>query len=369
MVILIYSSCKVPYDPPLKSSSTHNLVVEGYINTNGLTNIKLSRTRIISKGDTAAYINETGAKVLIEDNLNDVYPVYDNGGGNYSSSNFLNSSYKYRLHIITTDNKEYVSSFVPCKIAPPIDNLGWKFINGNVQVFVNTHDPNNNTTFYRWDYVETWEFHSQYYSTVKYDSSSKSVVNRATPVFVCYRTLNSSNIFLGSTVGLQQDEIHESPLQFIPEHDRKIGILYSTLVTQYALDSNAYNYWNAMKSNTEDIGSIFGSQPNQTGGNIHNTTDGSEIVIGYVGAGSTQQARLFISNSDMTGSWNVAPNCTEKYVPNIIDSIVYFFGANTLIPYSTNPPGYPTPTGYFSASATCVDCTLTGTPDKPNFWP
>ncbi len=365
--LTFFGSCKVPYYPPVNSSNQHYLVVEGYINSNGLTNIKLTRTRTISKGDTSAYINETGATVVIEDDQNNVYPLYENGGGNYSSSNFLDSTHQYRLHIITGNNKEYVSDFVPCKISPPIDNLGWKFTNRNVQVFVNTHDPNNKATYYRWDYVETWEFHSDYYSTLKYDPASNNVINRSVPVFVCYRTENSSNIFLGSSAKLQEDVIHEAPLEQIPGHDRRISVLYSTLVTQYALDSGAYTYWNAMKSNTEDVGSIFGSQPNQTKGNIHNINDSTETVIGYIGAGSTQQARIFISNSSMPPDWNQVPNCTEKYVTP--DSIGYFFGANQFIPYASDPPGYPTPKGYFSASATCVDCTLTGSADKPAFWP
>ena len=53
-----------------------------------------------------------------------------------------------------------------------------------------------------------------------------------------------------------------------------------------------------MKGNTEDVGSIFGSQPNQNHGNIHNVADSSEMVIGYIGAGSIQQQRIFIKNSE-----------------------------------------------------------------------
>ena len=367
IVLLFFASCKDPYYPDINSSKEHFLVVDGFINSNGITNIKLTRTRTISKGDTAAYINETGANISIEDNNGNLYPLYWNGGPNYSGYYNLDDAFKYRLHITTKDSKQYISAFVPCKNSPPIDEFGWKFTDGNVQLFVNTHDPNNHTTFYRWDYVETWEFHSQYYSTLRYDPSTQQVVNRSYPVFVCYRAGNSNNIFLGSSEKLQQDVIHEAPLELIPNHSKKLSVLYSAFITQYALDSSGYRYWNAMKGNTEDVGSIFGSQPNQTPGNIHNIADSSEMVIGFIGAGSIQQQRIFISNSSMPAGWNQPFNCTEYDVPK--DSLDFYFGSNSLIPYLTDPPGSPFPTGYFSASASCVDCTLTGTLDKPPFWP
>lgn len=368
IILFFFASCKDPYYPNVTSSNIHYLVVDGFINSNGITNIKLSRTRTISKGDTAAYIYETDANVNIEDNYGNIYPLYNNGGGNYSADYFLNNSFRYRLHIITSDSKQYFSDFVPCKNSPPIDEIGWKIKDGDVQLYVNTHDPANNTIFYRWDYVETWEFHSQYYSVLIYNTDKKKVEDRPYPVYVCYRNNNSTKIFLGSSEKLKQDVIHEAPLALIPNHDRKISVLYSAFVTQYALDSAGYNYWNAMKGNTEDVGSIFGSQPNQTHGNIHNVADSSEMVIGYIGAGSIQQQRIFIKNSEMPAGWNQPQNCTEYIVPK--DSVDFYFAANTYIPIVTDPPGNPFPKGYFSASGTCVDCTLAGgTTQKPYFWP
>jgi len=362
------SGCKDPYYPELKSSNSHFLVVEGFINPDGITNIRLTRTRAITKEDTAAVINETGANVSIEDNNNNIYPLYESGDGNYSASYFLDVAGNYRLHITTRDNKEYVSDFVACKNAPPIDVLGWELKDGNVQIFVNAHDESNKTIFYRWDFVQTWEYHAQYYTNLIYDPDIKKVVYRQFPVYVCYRSNNSTKIFIGSSEKLSQDVIHKAPLELIPNHDKRISVLYSALVTQYALDSAGYNYWKAMRSNTEEIGSIFGTQPNQAKGNIHNVADPSENVIGYVTAGTIQQKRIFISNSDLPGDWNLLPYCYEQKVP--IDSIDFYFGSGFLIPYSEDPPGAARPSGYFGATAPCVDCTREGgTLVKPFFWP
>ncbi len=370
LVLLFFAGCKVPYDPPVNSSGTHYLVVEGFINSNGVpTNIKLTRTRNITSRNTASYITETGAHVVIEDNQNNEYPLYETGNGNYSAEYNLNTSNKYRLHIITKDQTEYLSDFVPCKESPPIDTIGWKFKDSNIQIFANTHDPANNTTFYRWNYTETWEFHSQYYSTLIYNAATKKVNIRTVPVYVCYDTQNSTNILLGSSAKLKEDVIYQAPLVLIPNHDKRIDVLYSIMVTQYALDSAGYNYWNAMKGNTENVGSIFDSQPNQTTGNIHCVTNSSEQVIGYIGAGSSQHERIFISNLDMPAGWTQRKSCEEKYVTVHPDSLDFYFGGNLYIPYSSDPPFSQAPIGYFAATSTCVDCTLSGSSDKPSFWP
>lgn len=369
MVVFFFAGCKVPYDPTLKTAGDRFLIVEGFINVNGVpTNIKLSRTRNVTKGDTASNINETGATVVIEDNQNNLYPLYETGDGNYSASYTLSPSNQYRLHITTLNQEEYRSDFVVVKESPPIDDLGWKFKDSDVQVFVNTHDPGNQTTYYRWDYKETWEFHSEYYSTLMYDSANVQVVDRTVPVYVCYQTKNSTNIFLGSTAKLQQDVIHEAPLALIPFQDKRISVLYSINVTQYALDPNAYKYWSALKENTENVGSVFGQQPSENVGNIHSITNPFERVIGYISAGSTQQKRLFISNSSMPSNWNQKGNCDYIEVPPIKDSLAIYFGQQGFVPIKPHLNGIIL-LGYYSSEGPCVDCTINGTPQKPSFWP
>lgn len=375
LVAIVFVRCRVPYDPPVKANESSFLVVEGYINTNEIpTNIKLSRTRIISRGDTAAYVNETGAHISIEDDQNNLYPLSETGGGNYSGSYSLNTSNKYRIHITTKDQSEYVSDFVPCKTSPAIDSVYWRFKYGDVQILLDTHDPNNQTKLYRWNYSETWEFHSEYYSKLIFHPADFTFTPRYVPVNVCYKADYSTNILTASSAKLLDDVINEAQIAVIPKHDRKIGVLYSILVIQYALDSSAYNYWDAIKANTEKIGSIFDSQPNQTLGNIHNTKDASEKVIGYIGAGTTTQSRIFISNSSMPFDWNEQQNCTYYDVP--LDSIGYYYGSGAFVPVikdsirkNINGVDSTIILGYYGGSATCTDCTLTGTLDKPSFWP
>jgi len=362
--IMSLANCKTPYNPPVQNAKQQFLVVEGFLNGNGSTIITLSRTRNISLGDTASHIYEDGANVRVEDNFNNVYPLYNSGNGTYTGSFSMNPSYLFRLHITTSDHRDYQSDYVSVKQSPPIDQLSWKLTNNDVQVYANTHDPQNNTHYYRWQYGETWEFHSDYYSELKYNPINNTVNPRTDQVYQCWHSDSSTNIILGSSAKLAEDVINQAPITIVPFGNKKISVLYSILVTQYALDSSGYNYWNAMKSNTEDVGSIFDPQPNLTKGNIHCITDSMETVIGYIGAGTTQQSRLFISHADMPNGWNPLPDCTEKNVTP--DSLAYYYEIAGLSPIIyPGPPWGPV----FSATGSCVDCTLTGTNIKPSFWP
>jgi Domain of unknown function (DUF4249) len=364
---MVLSNCKVPYDPPLKSTDTNTLIVEGYIDGAAPFTFRLSRSRILSAGDTASRIYEVNAHVSIEDDHQNTYPLTETGNGSYSSLTVLNldASYQYRIHIFTSDSKEYLSDLVPFKQSPTIDSLGWKIKDDGVQTFVNTHDANNATIYYRWQYSETWEFHTEYYSTQQYLPDRNIVIPRTVPVNACWRTDSSTNIYLGSSANLAGDVIYEMPLAYIEPHDEKLSVLYSIWVKQYALDLNGYNYWVAVRNNTERVGSIFDPQPNETTGNIHCITTPSEKVVGYVNAGSSFEKRLFISNRSLPTGWNLPQDCPQILVPPNPDSLKYYFNGG----YEPIDFMMVMPTGYSASYKRCVDCTIRGTNIKPSFWP
>jgi hypothetical protein len=370
LISLALAHCKVPYVPPLKPSSTNLLVVEGFIDGAVPVSFTLSRTRTLSAGDTAARKYELNAKVLIEDDHQGSYPLTEAGNGVYNSPGILslNPTYKYRLHIFTLNSEEYLSDLVAFKQSQPIDSINWNFKDNGVQVYVNTHDPNNLTRYYRWEYSETWEFHSYYSSNYEYVAAQDTVIPRTIPVNICWHSDISTSILLGSSASLSNDLIYEMPLTYIEQHDNRISVLYSILVKQYPLDVNGYNYWLAMKSNTENIGSIFDPQPNETAGNIHCVSNPAESVIGYVNAGNSFTERSFISNISMPANWNLYPFCSLFNVPNNPDSLRRYFGGGYV---PIDPAGRPSvpPSAYSASDAECVDCTLNGTNIKPPFWP
>lgn len=370
MSVVFFAACKTPYDPPLKTSKTNFLVVEGFIDGAAITQIKLSRSRALSAGDTARKKFETKARVFVEDDHQSSQLLTEQGNGVYVSSFILalDPSRKYRVHIYTSDTKEYVSDFVQFKKSPAIDNIGWTIKDNGVQVYVNTHDASNTTKYYRWEYDETWEFHTAYTSLLQYDAANNNVVGRIGQVHVCWQTDSYNKILLGSSAKLTNDVIEQAPISYIEPHDQKLSVLYSINLKQFAVDVAGYNYWEAIKKNTEGIGSIFDSQPNQTVGNLHSVSDSLDFVIGYIGAGASFTKRVFISNSALPAGWNLFPFCEMFSVPNNKDSLRNFFTGFSYIPLDSFYDDH-NKLRYNASSAMCSDCTISGTNIKPVYWP
>ena len=364
--------CTKPYNPAIIAGNNNYLVVEGNINTGtDSTTIKLSRTTNIASGITS--LAQLNATVNIQDNQNGSYGLHSNGDGSYTSTLItLDPTKMYRLSITTPDGKTYLSDFVAAIASPAIDSIGYQIQNTGLQIYVNTHDPNNATHYYRWDYNETWQFHADYSSD--YISNGTSIVFRQPDqqIYQCFGNDISTDIELGSSAKLSRDVIYQAPLVFIPSTSEKIEERYSILVKQYAMTSTGYNYYNLLKQNTEELGSIFDAQPSTLTGNIHCTTNPAIPVIGYVTAGAVAQKRIYIDYSTLPSTYIT----TYPY-----DCEIDTAGYNQTHPQITVLIPLPNAavilsaltqkgaiTGYLYTDHDCADCTIRGTTVQPGFW-
>ena len=369
-------SCREKYTPRIASPVTGYLVVEGIINSgSGPTNILLSRTNKVS-ADSLQY--ENGAIVQVEGNDNSIYYLDDKGNGQYGSSQLnLNSARQYRLRIKTQEGKEYLSDFVAVKTTPPIDSVRWQYEDDGVHFFVNTHDPSNNSRYYYWKYEETWEFHSPYISTLRWDTirtpeGPREYVASIDPdpaIYTCWGTASSTSIIIGSSEKLSEDIINNHVLFQIPHGSVKLSVLYSALIKQYALTSDAYEFLQRMKKNTEQTGSVFDAQPSALKGNIHSTSDASEQVIGYVSVSAEETRRIFIKKVEVPG-WGYNSGCSKDTLVNDLVHEYWRVAAGMgLVPLEAYEQSGGVITTILVALPVCVDCTLSGTNKKPSFWP
>jgi hypothetical protein len=370
LVLLAAAGCKDPYEAELRPSERSMLVVEGHLTKGAPTTFRLSRTVQLSAKDTI--LPEKRAVVTVEGTDNFRAPFAEKANGFYEANlPTLQTGKDYRLRIRTANGKEYFSDFVTLKTNPPIDSISWRWETEGVRLFVSTHDPNNNTRYYRWDYEETWEQRSNFVSKYK-KGSPTTVIPRIWPdedVSICWRTTASSNINLGSSAKLGDDVIHEAPLILIPNKHEKLAWRYSVLVRQYALAKDAYEYLEVLKKNSETLGSIFDAQPSEISGNIHSVSDPEEPVIGFVTASEARERRIFITRLQLL-DWGWYQFCMLDEVVNRPDSIEMYLGPDhpPIGPkYSERDPNVIT--HWYAADAVCVDCTTRGgTTKKPSFW-
>jgi hypothetical protein len=380
IALITLNNCSKPYLPPVIAANSNYLVVEGVINTGqDSTIIKLSRT--VQLSSAVGTKPELNATVVVESDANASYPLIAIGNGSYASPGLnLSSSNKYHLKITTADNEAYQSDFVPVKNSPPIDSVYYLVKSNGLQINADTHDASKSTTYYRWDFSETWIIHSAFSSIFEYTSIPKdTVVSRPLGdlVYTCWLSDVSNNIILASSAKLSRDIITNNEIAFIASTSEKIATRYSILVKQYALTTDAFNYWQQLKKNTEQLGSIFDAQPSEISGNIHSITNPSEPVIGYISAGSYSQSRIFIDTRNLPAWQAISPNSAcfidtllfskPPNGENQVANEIYLGYQIPLYPILLRP-GSPIILGYAASSPQCVDCTLRGTNKKPAFW-
>ncbi len=375
VLILLFCNCKEKYTPPAISTNKNYLVVEGTIVTGSdSTIVLLSRTSNIS--DTILPNPELGAQVTVLGEGNDPHPLTETGNGMYVSPGLnLSINQKYQLKISTADGKQYLSDLVTAKLTPPIDSLGWRQDSDhNVVIYVNTHDPANNTRYYQWNYIETWQYHAP--NQTLFDWVNEQIVVRSPDqqLYNCWSYNNSSSINVASSAKLAQDVISQAPVALVNNSSEKIASKYSILVKQYALSQDAYEFWQTLKTTTEQLGTLFDPQPAQLQSNIHCVSNPGEVVVGFVSVASLQTKRIFINNGDVNYWFSVpyynefpAHLCDIRTVP--ADSIDYFLpptGQRNYVLYGQPTAG----SGYLVMPVDCLDCrTHGGTNIKPSFWP
>ncbi len=369
--ILFAGACIEPYTPKLTKTDSNILVVHGFLNVgDGSCKIQLSRSEDLNNNGSAASVADAQVSVKSDDGAN--YPLHNYGSGSYATSGLsLNQAKKYFLQIAASDGQLYESDQVPVKQTPPIDSVTWEVdsFHDGVNIYVNTHDPSNATRYYLWDFVETWRYATPFQSTVEYEGTQ--IVARKNDIANCYTTAQGTKIVIGTSEKLSSDVIRQALVTAIPQVSVKLRIRYSILVREYALTKEAFDYWQSIKKNNENLGTLFAPLPSQLTGNIHSVSS-SKPVIGYFSAFSVSEKRIFIDRNQLphilrqTGYETCeSDTLLVAYLPRPVDipKFVRIWGLITPL-YSG-----PQLIGYLRADWTCVDCTLRGgTTVKPDFW-
>jgi hypothetical protein len=360
--------CVEPYAPPASGNAPDYLVVDGFINQSGdSASVRLSHTVALSSTDNPA--PESGAAVWVEDDSGTTFPLLERSTGMYGAAALsLTTARTYRLHIRTSGGKEYFSRYVALTLSPPVDSMYWTAAGNGININIDTHDPTGKSRYYKWRFVETWEYNSSYYSAFMLENGTVVPRPAEQSINTCWRTESSTTILIGTSDRLSGDVIYRFPLQFIAKESIRISKKYSILVEQQVLSEEAYSYWLSLQKSTETLGSLFDPLPSQANGNIYCVDTPSETVIGYFGGGSVETKRIYILPSDI-------PKELRHYSPAVckIDTI----GIEDI-------PTTPSPTlllstvlapngaiiGYTTSSSTCVDCRVWGggVTVRPDFW-
>lgn len=362
--------CRTPYEPEVPATELRVLVVEGYLDTEGLkSELKLSRTAPL--GAASAFIPELRAKVVLKSAGGQVFPLQEAGLGTYIFEKNIDEKQSYVLEIELSSGERYVSGGLQPIVTPPIIDAGFKRDEEGVEVFVSTQG-NANADDFLWTFEETWIFRPRIRTAYIYVPDLKNVRDRkdAEQTSLCFKTEPSPGILLETSSRFKDQVVFQKTITEIPTGNERIMERYSILISQKGLASKDVPFWEILKKNTEDIGSIFSPLPSLIGGNIQSLDAVKSPVIGQVSLGVIRQKRIYINQVEVS-PWNYLDpkfnDCAIGEEAVLAKDYQAIFGNGAVVPTRPLMVG-TTIIGYYPSSRRCTDCSLYASKLKPTFW-
>ena len=363
-------ACRTPYDPEIPSTDTMILVVEGYLDSEGTkSELKLSWTVPLDEDPNLA--PEKGASISLKSNTGQSYPLVESEPGTYVFQNNVSEQNTYVLEILLKNGDRYRSKSMRPIITPDIIDAGFIRDSKGVEVFVTTQGDQNANDFL-WTFEETWIYRPRIRTAYIYDKSIENVRDRteAEQISLCFKTEASPDILLETSSRFQDQVVFRQTITEIPTGDERIMDRYSILISQKAIEEESVKFWEVLKKNTEDIGSIFSPFPSLIGGNIQHVDKPNTPVIGQVSMGVVKQRRIYINRSEVS-PWNYLDpafnDCVVEQDPVFSNDYKARFGDGSTVPAVALMQG-TTIVAYYPTSRKCADCTLYASPVKPDFW-
>ncbi|MDC8004750.1 DUF4249 domain-containing protein [Aureisphaera galaxeae] len=387
--LLVFTGCveEVAFETEELESA---LVIEAIItDENKQHEILLSRTYAFeADGPTA----ESGAAVTIESG-NGTITFTEEESGRYVSNDSFSAvpNIDYKLLIRTSDGRQYSSAntqltkdtdIAELYVEREVDDFG----DDGVSIFVDSFDPDGESQFYRFTYVETfkviaplWRLEDLIVIDPTWPACEVATVLKEEEKRVCYRTEFSDKIVIGNTLSLSEDRLERFQVRRIPRDDYRITHRYSIEVKQFVQSREAHTYYATLQEFSGQ-GSIFSqSQPGFFDGNIISETDSEEKVVGFFEVSHVATKRLFFNFRDLIPDGPLPPyvsGCTEFAPPRDLGhptdrcgGLIFALLNEEVVYTRDNPLPETTEMGpYFVADAVCGDCTLLGSNVVPEFW-
>ena len=331
-------SCVTPFQPDAVSILP-SLIVEGQITDQpGPYTVKLTRTADYSY--KSLNLLETGATVIISDNLGNQETLKETSGGNYQTnvSGIRGVAGRtYKLTVLTKAGRRYESEAEVLRPAPPILKLYYEYTkesgglspakNQGWNVYIDSKDPEELGNFYRWNWT-----HYEFTAVCSKRELPNGTLTGLGCCSSCWDITRCYNcISVNSDVNINGKAISR---QFIMRVPYKSKGRYYLEVQQQAISKGAYAFWKSVRGLVNNTGGLFDAAPATVQGNLRCVSDTNQLVYGYFGATGLSEQYINVDRSDGQGA-----------------------------PDSDPPVIVPQPSG-------CVVCenNLYRTPNKPRWW-
>jgi len=374
--------CTEPFSSDLLPQTESILVVDATLD-NELKNHEILLSR--SAQEPGAFQIEENASIRIVDNNQQIFTFTESEPGKYISDLAfkVEPNNACRLFITTSNGRMYASNPVTLTQTTQIDNVEAKKtvtdsgIDG-VKITVDSFDPTGNSTYYKYEYEETYKIIAPKWVPLELVVTSEENMTvghfeRQNEERTCYTTEKSNTTILTKTSGAGEDRVTDFSVRFLNQDNFIISHRYSILVKQYVLSREAYTFYEKLLDFSESESLFSQSQPGFISGNIFPEDGGNDRVVGIFEVSSVSEKRAFFNYSDFF---------PEEDLPSFVDKcrpIVFEVGVEPSIfePVKSKRVSYVDTvnnviTGnleaYIVVPRVCGDCTVLGSTTVPDFW-
>jgi hypothetical protein len=363
LLMFIFHGCVSEFIPVVEEQE-ELLVVEGLV-TDQLKSYTINLSKSLPLGKKSEAKPLGNCHVRISDDQGNSFELTETKTGRYVSDStqfrgVVGRTYTLEIALNKYGNFDYRSEPMTMLPVPPIDSVYYEKIQlkdsievypkgvDACRIYVDTHDPENECRYYRWDFRETW------------------ILLLLWPVdnAKCWVSENSASINLKSTAAFTESVVLRQPVHYIDNQSDRLSRRYSILVNQYSLSPEEFLFWDKLQNITDQTGGLYDIVPSSIPSNIRGLDNPDEKVLGYFSVSAVQSKRLFIPN-EFGGLVNLYPNCpadtvwNEIYTDDLPD--VYWTLAFEQLAFGATRRILTTDRG-------CADCTVRGTNKKPDFW-
>ena len=306
---LMAASCVYEFEPE-GVVSQKRIVIEGDILIGGMTTIDVRSTMPVTYEEDFDMSSPIG-KAWVEDSEGGLYEeklAWDQYFEYHSSFTIdtreASPLLSYRLHFsdYMTGN-HYVSRWQQVVPAPAVTGMSFDYDLENVNIMMDLDGKDGR--YFRWDYVEDWEYHAEYAPTYYFDldanlpryfDENSHMADYSN--YWCWGRAASKEFGLASTENQSRNVLENMVILSEDRGSLRFQTYYRVDVTVRSLEKDAYDYLHNMKEISNLTGSLFSPSPDDMRGNIICLQDTTEFVIGYVSAVQIEKHRMYIRTGE-----------------------------------------------------------------------
>uniref|UniRef100_UPI0035660842 DUF4249 domain-containing protein n=1 Tax=Ancylomarina sp. TaxID=1970196 RepID=UPI0035660842 len=314
VLVLLLNSCTEKFYPEI-DEDVSILIVDGKITDEiGSCEVKLFRT--VKFTDDFSLKPEQDAIVILHDDLGQTEILTEFEAGNYrNSSNKINGTVgiSYWIEIQTLAGRVYESR--PEKMNSPFEINSiygdeQTFITDNnlkekgVGIYFDATNEDNKGNYLRWEYRESYEWHSPYTVVEKYYDNAATI---------CYPVNEYPLINIHDASSLATKQVNHLLTSEILKHEVKLEHAYLLDMRLYSTTQENYAFWENMKEIHQSNGNLYDILPANIKGNISSCEDDCE-VLGYFEASSVRKMKRFFTKNEFSLEFSDFDKECEKFI-------------------------------------------------------